>query len=236
MKKIIIANVDGVYSSALIVNRPSWTKMLEHYPSEGVSRKDFFILISKDLAKDADRRAYRNTCALRLSYALNHSGVKLGVPPDSGGMVKGDDGLNYWLRVKELKQELFKLFGNADFLLKYPERLPPATIEDITGPETYANNHFDEYYRRKLYAENNFLSKINNKAGIIVFDVIGWGDATGHFTLWNKGKLLYVGGVPEENDPTSAAYYVWHLEPRYDAYKHEMYLVETTAAFFWELK
>lgn len=47
MKKIIIANVNGVYSSALIVNRPSWTKMLEHYPSEGVSRKDFLYVFRR---------------------------------------------------------------------------------------------------------------------------------------------------------------------------------------------
>jgi len=48
--------------------------------------------------------------------------------------------------------------------------------------------------------------------------------------------LLYVGSNQNENDPTSAAYYVWHVEPRYNGIKDEMYLIETTAVYFWELK
>lgn len=171
-----------------------------------------------------------------MSYALNHSGVKLGKAPGKGGMVLGDDKLNYWLRVKDLRKQLIKLFGSADVLLKYPDKMPLPTKKDITGSETYAVNHWDEFYQRKHFAEDKFISKIKDKTGVIVFDVDGWGDATGHFTLWDKGNLLYVGANQNENDPTSAAYYIWHVEPRYNKSEDKMYLIQTTSIIFWELK
>lgn len=236
MKGIITVKNNGHSLNTLIVNRPSWENMKKYYPADGVDRYAFFPTISKALGLDADAPAYENTCALRMSYALNHSGVKLGKAPGQGGMVIGDDKLNYWLRVKDLKNQLAILFGNADFSLKYPNKMPPATKSDITGSETYSVNHWNAFYQRKLFAENNFVSRIKDKTGIIAFEVDGWGNATGHFTLWDKGNLLYVGSNKNENDPTSAAYYVWHVEPRYDGLKDQMYLIQTTSIAFWELK
>ncbi|HCL5348818.1 TPA: hypothetical protein N3A45_003977 [Salmonella enterica subsp. salamae serovar [1],40:z35:e,n,x,z15] len=61
-----------------------------------------------------------------MSYALNKSGVRLGSPPGNG-RVTGDDGVVYWLRVKELRRKLFKLFDDPDFHLLYPERMPDHT-------------------------------------------------------------------------------------------------------------
>lgn len=37
-------------------------------------------------------------------------------------------------------------------------------------------------------------SPIQAKQGIIAFDVAGWTDASGHFTLWNGTELVYAGG------------------------------------------
>ncbi|EBS7636603.1 hypothetical protein CDR68_23200 [Salmonella enterica] len=91
------------------------------------------------------------------------------------------------------------------------------------------------YYINNLLIDN-FISKIEDKTGIIVFDVDGWSDATGHFTLWDKGDLLYVGANQNEKDPTSAAFYVWLVEPRYNKAKDEMHLIQTTSVIFWELK
>ena len=36
-------------------------------------------------------------------------------------------------------------------------------------------------------------SSIIGKKGIISFHVSGWGDATGHISLWNGKKVLYTG-------------------------------------------
>ena len=35
---------------------------------------------------------------------------------------------------------------------------------------------------------------IKGKKGIISFDVSGWSDASGHFTLWDGEQLVYAGG------------------------------------------
>ena len=37
-------------------------------------------------------------------------------------------------------------------------------------------------------------SSFNGKRGIICFEVKGWTDATGHFSLWNGSSVLYDGG------------------------------------------
>ncbi|ENJ4190335.1 hypothetical protein AB1D72_004418, partial [Salmonella enterica subsp. enterica serovar Carswell] len=127
MKGVITVKDNGNSLNTLVANRPSWDNMKKNYPADGVDRYTFFPKISKALGLDADSPAYENTCALRMSYALNHSGVKLGKAPGNGGMVVGDDRLNYWLRVKDLKNQLINLFGNADISLKYPDKMPPAT-------------------------------------------------------------------------------------------------------------
>ncbi|WP_436872654.1 type VI secretion system amidase effector protein Tae4 [Acinetobacter haemolyticus] len=56
-------------------------------------------------------------------------------------------------------------------------------------------------------------SQIQNKKGIIIFNVTGWGDATGHVTLWNG------------SDCGDSCYFI-HSQPT----------VRTTDVFFWELK
>ncbi|MDD3005438.1 type VI secretion system amidase effector protein Tae4 [Flavobacterium sp.] len=53
----------------------------------------------------------------------------------------------------------------------------------------------------------NAVEKFKNKKGIIVFDVSGWSNATGHFTLWDGTNLFYVGPNLSHNDPNSEYYY-----------------------------
>ncbi|USE84081.1 type VI secretion system amidase effector protein Tae4 [Acinetobacter tibetensis] len=56
-------------------------------------------------------------------------------------------------------------------------------------------------------------SQLSNKKGIIIFKVSGWGDATGHVTLWNG------------NDCGDSCYFVHHQQG-----------VTTTEVLFWNLK
>src|SRR5690606_30759545 len=113
--------------------------------------------------------------------------------------------------------------------------MPIPTAAD-TSPESYAANHATEFSSRKQYAENNILSKIRSKNGIIAFDVSGWGDASGHFTLWEGSteKLFYVGADSREKDKNSPLYYFWYVSPTYDGTRYRV--VQTTAVSFWELK
>ena len=55
--------------------------------------------------------------------------------------------------------------------------------------------------------------QIQNKKGIVIFKVTGWGDATGHVTLWDG------------NDCGDSCYFI-----------HTQSTVRTTDVLFWELK
>jgi len=61
---------------------------------------------------------------------------------------------------------------------------------------------------------NNFKSKIQGKKGIIVFQINGWNDATGHVTLWDGSSCV------------DGHCYFTHMEPS----------LNTTNIIFWELK
>lgn len=60
---------------------------------------------------------------------------------------------------------------------------------------------------------NGNVSQLNNKKGILVFTISGWGDATGHVTLWNG------------NDCGDRCYFT-----------HTQQGVTTQQIQFWELK
>jgi hypothetical protein len=156
-----------------------------------------------------------------MSYALNHSGVLLGKAPSKGGTIVGDDKKNYWIRVKDLKQELQKRFRNGDF--------------NYTHPPFPSNWNPDSQWallqERVKKVEAEFLNHIKNKNGIVVFEVEGWQDASGHFTLWDSSSknLMYVGASQAEKDASSPRYYFWMVP-----YAGAAGLTKSIS--FWELK
>ena len=196
--------------------RPAWSDMYKHYPGESIRPEYFYPMISKAYyelwKKDPD--SFENTCAARMSYALNRSGMKLPYNTN-GGVYKGDDGLNYWIRVSELKPLLFKHFGKGDFEQASPQF------------EKIAQKRLDE----KFKSGQKLLEKIIGKHGIIVFDVRGWRGATGHFTLWDGEHLVYTGD-PAHDSTTSPEYYFWYMREG----KPGLIGSQLTKTTFWELK
>ena len=166
-----------------------------------------------------------NTCAGRMSYALNRSGIELKKAP-AGGSMRGEDGKNYWFRVKDLKNYLKDRFGKGDV------EHSPKLLSDILTKEIFDARVED--------IKTNILTKINGKHGIIVFEVSGWDNATGHFTLWDGTNLVYVGPPGDHNDPKSSEYYFWLTRYKVEltAEKKEKLIptVRTTKIIFWELK
>ncbi|MBF6907477.1 hypothetical protein HN295_20140, partial [Acinetobacter baumannii] len=75
-------------------------------------------------------------------------------------------------------------------------------------------------------------SKLANRKGIVVFDVAGWGDATGHFTLWDGSRLAY---AEHHDDPTNNDYYFWLTQLNQDS-SGRKFLVQVISVKFWELK
>ena len=120
--------------------------------------------------------AYGNACALRISYALNMSGMlipsKVSVLPTTklGGnrILQGgneyviDGGKYYYIySVENLITFLEYAWGKADMFKYVPKRV----------------SQLDE------------LKKMNKK-GIVIFYIDGFSDATGHATIWDGVKCL----------------------------------------------
>lgn len=212
----------GNVNSKIKVNRPSWKDMSLNYPKENISSTNFYPMISNKYVQlvRENSEAWENTCAARMSYALNRSGIRLPQAPKGGNLV-GDDKFNYWLRVKDLKAFMQKRFKNPDIAY---------------SPKRVNNTQLAESKERISEVKSNFLSKIKGKKGILVFEVTGWGNASGHFTLWDGSNLLFVGSG-DHNNPASPEYYFWFMReiPYFDnGFKTKV--IQTTKILFWELK
>lgn len=193
----IIASVDD-QRSIIEPQRPKWDDMKLFYPDTNVKTVDLYNFIGGGLPEyfKNDPVNWENSCCIRMSKALNYSGVALPKAPSSGGTIKGSDGYNYWIRVNDMKKYLSEKFGNRD-------------IEAIGGL--------------------NAVDQFKGKKGIIVFDVTGWGNASGHFTLWDGKNLVYPGD-PLHDDPNSEYYY---FSMRYTTPRG---VVKTEKIRLWELK
>lgn len=95
------------------------------------------------------KNPWKNTCAVRISYILNQSGLP--IPAIPGKTKKGGDHRNYFFRVKDVIAFLKQKWGAAEVIA-----YPPA------GGGALAN-----------------------RKGLILFEVQGWRDASGHATLFN---------------------------------------------------
>ena len=91
---------------------------------------------------------FQNACAIRMSYVLNKTGIK--IPHKPGKTVSGGKGHWYLYKVKDLITYLKEIFGDPDQVIHMPT-----------------------------------LSKVAAYKGIMVFEVDGWDDATGHATIWD---------------------------------------------------
>ncbi|MDB5248927.1 MAG: hypothetical protein JWQ40_3321 [Segetibacter sp.] len=139
---------------------PKFDKLDANYPTTSDYKR---ILREINPALENDP-AFQNTCAMRVSMALNACAGHE-IPRREGLLtVRGVDRKRYAVRVKELKNYL---------KLRYslPFRTLTATTQGVIDNVS-----------------------IKGLKGIIAFDVTGWGDASGHFTLWNGEELLYSGG------------------------------------------
>ncbi|QCP47799.1 cytoplasmic protein [Trinickia violacea] len=100
------------------------------------------------------KNPWKNTCAVRMSYILNRSGVF--IPALPGKTKTGDGGLNYFYRVKDLIAFLRQRWGEPEVVA-----YPPSGGGSLAG-----------------------------RKGVVLFEVSGWNDASGHATLYN-GSTCY---------------------------------------------
>ncbi len=79
--------------------------------------------VKRDIGGSVDQKHLVNTCAIRLSRALNYNGVPL---TRASYMVtkRGADGKRYAVRVREIRRWLFSVLGKPAFDLRKKEGVP----------------------------------------------------------------------------------------------------------------
>lgn len=129
-----------------------------------------------------DSESYINTCAFKLSYALNYGGMPLNKYISrqqitsrpiafQNALILGDKANNnYFMRVKEIRQflQLKSVWGNADE--PYNPKIMKTKQENID----FYNNEFSKF----------------DKSGVVAMIISGWSDAGGHITLWDGANEL----------------------------------------------
>ena len=140
-----------------VKNFPAFDSLWLHYPAGKTAQE-----VKAMIGGLVNSSWIRNTCAIRMSHALNYSGQ----PIPKGRLLKngrflstvtGADKLQYAYRLAELKQFLIEEYG------------PPTRSETAETVGT-AN-----------VPKEPFLGQ----RGVIVFDVRDFGDSTGHIDLWD---------------------------------------------------
>ena len=201
--------------------RPSWEILLGNYPGPDISTVELYQKIGGFLAQfDTYQKlrdsAYVNSCAFRMSFGLNHAGMKLPKRKDPHDLVvKGDDGLYYWGRVRELYDVMrFDLFGPPDLEFS----LPKAKVGET-----------------KIGPSDDQWQQLRNKRGIVTFHVSGWTNAFGHFTLWDGKDLIYVGADTSHNDPQSENYY-FRMKYEIPVSEERTIVVQTDKISLWEFE
>lgn len=120
-----------------------------------------------------------NTCVIRVSRAINGAGGTLPITMDLGkGLrlltVKGGDGKRYALRVREFQRYMELTHGKPAVSWKNPKpERPKAGVA------------------HRSVAAADIPAALKGKRGIIMFEVEGWGDAGGHFDLWDGSGVAH---------------------------------------------
>lgn len=133
--------------------------MWDAYPNPGGSAEE----AKRTIGGGVNVSWITNTCVVRVSRSFNASGNYISNASGDGlTTVKGADGRNYALRVREFTRWMRNRYGAPDLEHEYP---PPGGGEVPTS-----------FWGRQ---------------GVIIFEVDGWTDATGHVDLWNGARCRH---------------------------------------------
>lgn len=144
---------------------PSWGTLKAYYPALPAST--VFKQIGGKVELNHDIGVFDNACAIRVSKALNDSGSVYKIPFFKA---LGDNG-KFEAQVSSGKNKNWYIF-RVKMLIKH-------LSENYGTPETYTPAEYTQ--------------KIKGRKGIIIYEVNGWSDASGHADLWNGVNCVYQG-------------------------------------------
>jgi len=141
---------------------PPWNSLLKNFPNHEASK--VFTDIGGKVKLNYDIGVFTNACATRVSKALNFSGEKYRIPYFKTKNSAGED----VVQVSSGGKKYWYIFRVK------------ALIEYLT--QTYGNPN--------IMAPAGFKNALSGKKGIILFEVSGWSDASGHADLWDGNKVV----------------------------------------------
>lgn len=141
---------------------PAWSELLKNFPNKVA--KDVFTEIGGKVKLNYDIGVFKNACATRISRALNYS--------------LGDHDIPYF-KTKNSAGEAVVQVSSGGKKLWYIFRVK-ALIEYLS--ETYG--------LPRIINVATYKQSLKGKKGIIVFEVSGWTDASGHADLWDGSKAV----------------------------------------------
>jgi hypothetical protein len=143
---------------------PSYQSLVTNYPGNQYTSLQVRDLVKCDIENHSP--TFVNTCVIRMSRAFNYanSGSLFDIPKGYPGLLT------------------FK--GGDD--LNYAIR--------VSEFDHYLNHHYGKPTVSLTRKDGKFdMKALQNQTGIIRFEVSGWSDATGHFSLWDGGSCQYCG-------------------------------------------
>jgi hypothetical protein len=144
---------------------PTYNVLKLHFPAQRA--EIVFKSIGGKVEQNYNIGVFSNACATRISKALNGAGGAHAIPYFKA---KGPNG-KIEAQVSSGKNKKWYIF-RVKILIDY--------LKSKYGkPEEYTNSEY------KL--------KIDKRKGIIIFEVAGWVDATGHADIWDGSKCLWEG-------------------------------------------
>jgi len=151
---------------------PKWEVLKGYYPAQ--KAEDVFKLIGGKVELNFDMGVFNNACATRVSRALNASGGIHVIPyfEDIGPSGKMES------QVSSGRNKQWHIF-RVKMLVK----------------------HLTKFYgKSEELKPYEYKEKVKGRKGIIVFEVSGWSDATGHADLWDGYRCLWkgYGGVADK--------------------------------------
>jgi hypothetical protein len=155
-------------------NLPTWVNFESHFPKRSDPLYDTPAKLYASIGGDvlSHTNAYSNTCAARVSKALNYSGVT--IPNISEKTYQGSDGKYYFLGAENLNRWMRKTFGCAN---------PNTAIGE------YSNTNSLHYNANEIGTNGeNLPTLLSGIKGIysMVSNDYTW--ATGHADLLNPGS------------------------------------------------
>ncbi len=139
---------------------PQWKYLLINFPNKDAG--EVFTEIGGKVKLNYDIGVFKNACATRISKALNFSGDK--IPFFKTQDAKGND----LIQVSSGGQKNWYIY-RVKIMIQY----------------------LSENYGKGLnVSPSEYKKKLSGKKGIIIFEVTGWSDATGHADLWNGKECV----------------------------------------------